>query len=74
MTRKDDYPPDRFFEPIKSGPGKGECLDMGKYEKMLDEYYTLRGWDTKLGHPTQKKLKELGLTGTRTKHSTKTTS
>jgi len=27
---------------------------------MLDEYYTLRGWD-KEGTPTQEKRKELGL-------------
>jgi aldehyde:ferredoxin oxidoreductase len=28
---------------------------------MLDEYYTLRGWD-KEGTPTPEKRKELGLT------------
>jgi aldehyde:ferredoxin oxidoreductase len=29
-------------------------------DKMLEEYYRLRGWDVN-GIPTEKKLKELGL-------------
>jgi aldehyde:ferredoxin oxidoreductase len=29
-------------------------------DKMLEEYYLLRGWDEK-GIPTEEKLKELGL-------------
>jgi aldehyde:ferredoxin oxidoreductase len=55
MTRDNDYPPKRFFEPIKSGPSKGECLDEKKFNRMLDNYYRLRGWDPKTGLP--KKLK-----------------
>jgi hypothetical protein len=31
-----------------------------KVNRMLDEYYDLRGWDQN-GIPTEKKLKELGL-------------
>jgi aldehyde:ferredoxin oxidoreductase len=62
MTRKDDYPPDRFFnEPIKTGGGKGEHLDKNKYDGLLDDYYNLRGWDIETGLPTQKKLVTLGL-------------
>lgn len=62
MTRKDDAPPERFFTPIKSGPGKGERLDKEKFEKMLSEYYKFRGWDAKTGLPKRVKLEELGLT------------
>lgn len=62
MTRKDDRPPDRFFEePIKSGPGKGDILERDKFEKMLDEYYELRGWDKETGLPTRDKLEDVGL-------------
>jgi len=62
MTRKDDYPPDRFFnEPIKSGPGKGVCLERKKYDEMLNKYYMLREWDKYTGIPTNKKFKELQL-------------
>jgi len=62
MMRKDDMPPDRFFTPIKSGPGKGERLDDEKFEKMLSEYYELKGWDAQTGIPKRAKLEELGLT------------
>jgi aldehyde:ferredoxin oxidoreductase len=30
-------------------------------DKLLDGYYTIRGWDLKTGTPTRKKLIELGL-------------
>jgi len=60
MRRVNDLPPARFFEPIPSGPGKGECLDRAKLEQMLDEYYKLRGWTTD-GVPTRAKLEELDL-------------
>jgi len=44
-------------EPIKTGPSKGEIEEL---DKMLDDYYKLRGWD-KNGVPTNEKLKALGL-------------
>jgi len=40
---------------------KGMTLDRGKFEKMKDEYYTLRGWDVKTGLPTRKSLEALDL-------------
>lgn len=61
ITRKDDAPPERFFEPIKSGPGKGERLEKEKLARALDEYYELRGWDVDTGLPKRAKLEELGL-------------
>ncbi|TYO95337.1 aldehyde ferredoxin oxidoreductase family protein [Desulfallas thermosapovorans] len=60
LRRHDDMPPARMFEPIGSGPAEGESLDFARYNQMLDEYYSLRGWD-KAGVPTGKKLRELGL-------------
>ncbi|MBA7712231.1 hypothetical protein ES703_121202 [subsurface metagenome] len=58
FTKKDDTLPERFFkEPIKSGASKGEVFEL---DKMLSEYYKLRGWDS-AGIPTKAKLKELGL-------------
>jgi len=60
--RKDDIPPWREFEePYPNGPYKGQVLNRKKYEAMLDEYYTLHGWDVKTGIPCKKKLLELGL-------------
>ena len=58
MTTKDDTLPKRLLkEPIKTGPSKGEVSHLNK---MLPEYYKLRGWNTE-GIPTAEKLKELEL-------------
>jgi aldehyde:ferredoxin oxidoreductase len=56
--RKDDTLPARLLnEPLKEGAPTGQVW---RRDEMLDEYYTLRGWD-KEGTPTQEKRKELGL-------------
>jgi len=62
FDRKDDLPHRRFFdEPVLSGPHKGEKLDLEKFNKMLDEFYELHGWDKKTGWQTSKCLKELDM-------------
>ena len=62
MGREADYPPPRFFdEAMPDGADKGANLDRGDYERLLDDYYTARGWDRVTGYPTPEKLKELGL-------------
>jgi len=48
--REDDYPPDRTFVPIHSGPLAGKSCDRDQYENMLDMYYMKRGW-TPEGNP-----------------------
>jgi len=61
VNKEQDYPPRRLLEePITNGPAEGLKLELGKYEKLLQEYYALRGWDTN-GRPKDKKLRELGL-------------
>jgi aldehyde:ferredoxin oxidoreductase len=45
---------------MSSGPAKGMHLTEEKVNRMLDEYYELRGWDQN-GIPTEAKLRELGL-------------
>jgi aldehyde:ferredoxin oxidoreductase len=57
FTAGDDSLPPRMFSPIPSGSTKGH---VSRLDKMLPEYYQLRGWDT-VGVPTQQKLEELGL-------------
>ncbi len=62
FTRKDDYPPKRYWEePVKSGPYEGEHIDHAAWERMLDEYYTLHGWDPETGLQKRETLEELGL-------------
>jgi len=57
-NRKDDTLPPRLLHLARNdGMAAGVLPEL---DKMLEEYYQLRGWD-KNGIPTEKKLKELGL-------------
>lgn len=61
--RTRDYPPRIWFDPSnadKEGVIAGKCLEWDKYEKLLDSYYDLRGWD-KRGIPTKQTAEKLGL-------------
>jgi aldehyde:ferredoxin oxidoreductase len=60
VGREGDAPPHIFFEPVKEGARKGLRLEPDKWEKLLDEYYELHGWD-KEGTPQAETLKRLGL-------------
>jgi aldehyde:ferredoxin oxidoreductase len=58
LTHKDDTLPERMLKvPMPEGPTEGKVAHL---DKMLPEYYKIRGWDAK-GVPSPKKLKELGL-------------
>jgi aldehyde:ferredoxin oxidoreductase len=46
---------------LQSGASKGQLISKEDLNAMLDEYYTLRGWDLNTGIPTRKKLIELSL-------------
>lgn len=57
-SSKDDTLPRRLLtEPMPEGPTKGRIHPL---EKLLPEYYSLRGWNAE-GVPTAEKKKELGL-------------
>jgi aldehyde:ferredoxin oxidoreductase len=59
ISRKDDTLPDRLLkEPAPLGPAKGAVVEL---DTMLEEYYRLRGWDQKNGHPFNSTLERLGL-------------
>lgn len=40
---------------------KGETVSREMFKKVMDDYYSARGWDVETGLPTQKKLTELDL-------------
>jgi aldehyde:ferredoxin oxidoreductase len=62
LTRRDDDWPERFYrEPWPTGPLKGRVASREDTDRLLDEYYELRGWERKKGVPTRGKLVELGL-------------
>jgi len=54
FDRRDDYLPTRFVEePLPDGPAQGHRITQSDMDKMLDEYYKLRGWN-KEGIPQKK--------------------
>lgn len=61
--RADDQPPRRFLqEPVPDGPLAGSRVTREDLDRLLDEYYDLRGWDRN-GRPTVETLRRLGLGG-----------
>jgi len=61
ISRKDDTLPWRVqHEPIPDGPSKGAFCPPEELNRMLDEYYELRGW-SKDGIPSPERLRALGL-------------
>jgi len=61
VTRKDEVLPPRQFEPMPSGPHKGEKIDPDEFEKAKTDYYRARGWSEETGLPITEKLQQLGL-------------
>jgi aldehyde:ferredoxin oxidoreductase len=60
ISRKDDTLPVRVLtQRLASGGTRGNIFDL---EAMLNEYYSVRGWNDE-GIPTKEKLIELGLEG-----------
>jgi aldehyde:ferredoxin oxidoreductase len=61
FTKDDDKLPERVFEPIPEGPGKGIGIDKEKFYKAQEIYYKMAGWDDETGNPTEETLKKLKL-------------
>jgi aldehyde:ferredoxin oxidoreductase len=62
ITRKDDVVPEKFFRPWTHGPRAGTKVEAEPFEKLLDRYYDLHGWDRK-GIPTSETLEKLRIGG-----------
>ncbi len=70
FSKKDDEPPEVWFQPMVTHEGK-ELYMMDYYktrrltredvEQWLRDYYDERGWNIETGIPTREKLVELGL-------------
>lgn len=41
--------------------GRRHALDREQFKPVLDEFYTLHGWDVRRGWPTRERLRALGL-------------
>jgi aldehyde:ferredoxin oxidoreductase len=72
FTRKDDEPPEIWFQPLHADGREYVIMDYFQatplvrtdVDRLLDDYYEERGWDKKTGVPTPQKLKDLGLENT----------
>jgi len=61
-SRADDILARRSMEePLIGGPYDGRWVTSDMLNRMLDEYYDLRGWDRTTGAPTKETLNKLGL-------------
>jgi len=63
ISRKDDTLPGRMFkEPLPMPPNGKEKVSLPReaFDKMLSEYYFIRGWNEN-GIPVEEKLVELNL-------------
>ena len=62
FTKQDDTLPGRLFaQSSTAGPSKGQVVDRDAFEKMIEDYYGVAGWDRATGIPTDEKLKALGI-------------
>lgn len=66
MRREDDQPNHKCLTQScpgdhPAGPVPLPPIDAGKFNKVLDAYYKVRGWDLKTGIPKPAHLKKLGL-------------
>lgn len=61
FTSRDDILPSRLYEPLPDGPSAGKHVERESFDRMLEQYYALMGWNPETGNPTSGKLIELGL-------------
>lgn len=62
LTRRHHVLPKRMMsEAVAEGPWKGLFTSENELNRMLDEYYTLHGWEKRTARPTKKSLRSLGL-------------
>ena len=70
FSRKDDEPPQNWFEPMLDYKGeerymmdyyKTKRLTREDVDQWITDYYVERGWDQDTGIPTKEKIAELGI-------------
>jgi len=61
FTAADDTLPERLYEELQFGPLKGARIDREPFQKALEMYYEMMGWNPETGAPTAAKLTELDL-------------
>jgi len=56
FNREDDMLPERVFQPLETGILTGVKLDRKQFEKALDYYYEMMGWEVSTGIPREARL------------------
>ena len=62
LSSKDDYLPDRLFEPLEQGTERERQITREDFAKALKLYYQAMGWDPESRKPTRETVEKLGLT------------
>ena len=60
ITKNLDYPSTRYGSTPVDGPTKGISI-VPHWDRMLENYYNIMGWEAKTGKPLPETLKRLGL-------------
>jgi aldehyde:ferredoxin oxidoreductase len=60
LTPDKEKPSPRYWSQPTDGPNKDKPVKP-HFDKMVDKYYQLMGWDRKTGMPLPETLKELGI-------------
>lgn len=61
LSSKDDYLPDRLYEPLEAGTPREKKITREGFEQFKRLYYQALGWDPVTGIPTEGRLAYLGL-------------
>ena len=61
LSEKDDSLPQRFFDPLPSGPREGVRIDKNKFLQAREMHYSMMAWDKESGIPSLGKLQELDI-------------
>jgi aldehyde:ferredoxin oxidoreductase len=62
IGREADTLPKKFFKyPLKGGKSDGYVIDYEEWQRAIETYYAMSGWDVKTGYPTRTKLEALGI-------------
>ena len=61
FSSKDDYLPDRLYEPLEEGTPQEKKFTREGFANFLRLYYEAMGWDPQTGIPTEGRLAFLGL-------------
>lgn len=57
----EDRLPERMFDKLDKGATEGIAVDRAEFERAIQDYYDMAGWNYSSGKPGNGKLKELGL-------------